>query len=73
MRGYLGMKVGPGKHMDCLCYVVGTILTARTSEAADILELFATSLGNFGLELDVPEAGTEIDPNQPGAKMTACC
>ena len=38
-----------------------------------MLEVFATALGKLGLEVDVPEAGTEIDPNQPGANMTACC
>ena len=49
-----------------------TILIPKTpQEAAGMLDVFATALGKFGLEVGVPEAGPEIDPNQPGAKMTA--
>ena len=51
----LGIKIGPGKYMDCLCYVDDTLLLAKTStEAAAMLEVFAQALNKFGLELDVP-------------------
>ena len=62
------------KYMGCLCYLYDTTLRAKTpQEAADMLEVFAAAIGNFGLEVDVPEAGTVIYPNQPRATMTACC
>ena len=35
--------------------------------------MYGGILDIFGLETDVPETGTEIDPTQPGAKMTAFC
>ena len=38
-----------------------------------MLGVFATALNSFGLELDVPQAGQPINPNGPGAKMTAFC
>ena len=38
-----------------------------------MLEVFAQALNEFGLELDVPQSGQPIDPNDPGANMTAFC
>ena len=70
----LGIKTGPGKYTDCLCYVDDTLLLAKTSaEAAAMLEAFAQSLNDLRLELDVSQPGQDIDPNDPGAKMTAFC
>ena len=70
----LGIKIGPGQYMDCLCYVDDTLLLASTSnEAAAILGVFATALNSFGLELGVPQAGQPIDPNATGATMAAFC
>ena len=49
-----------------------TIRLVETSQEATVmLAVCAKALNGFGLELDVPEAGTAMDPNQPGAKMTA--
>ena len=46
----LGIKIGPGKYMERLCYVDATLLLAKTSnEAADMLGVFATALHSFGL------------------------
>ena len=60
--------------MDCLWHVDDTLLLANTSqEEAAMLGVFATALNIFGLELDVPQAGQPINPNEPGAKMTAFC
>ncbi len=53
--------------MDSLCYVDETLLKTKTAEET------AMMLGEFGLEADVPEVAAEIDPNQPGAKMTGFC
>ena len=46
----LGIKTGPGKYMDCLCYVDDTLLPANTSEEAPyMLEVFAQARNKFGL------------------------
>ena len=38
-----------------------------------MVEASAGPLNKSGSVLDVPEAGQAIDPNQPGAQMTAFC
>ena len=67
--GHLGTNMGPSKCMDCLCYVYDTKLIAKSLlEAVHMLEVFYTTLGQFGLDVDVPEAGTEIDQTSPEPK-----
>ena len=69
----LGINIGPGKYMTCLCYVGDTLLLAQTSEAAAMLEVFAKALNSSGLEQDVPQTGEPIYPNDPRATATALC
>ena len=38
-----------------------------------MLEAFAKALNGFGLELDAPQTGHPIHPNEPGAKITIFC